>query len=729
MRSYVEPSRAAHRAGRAVLSEDETVGAVAAIVPRNSRNDIDIIGTAQAVRKLQADFRQRFPRIEVLMTGRLMMDNAFLVDGQDETFFYAGVQIVVLALVLLVTFLSAIAAAMLMAMVLTAALTTVGATGWIGFPLNGISSAAPSVLLGLAVAIAVHLVMAWQAARRRGLNQQEAVASAIGMNLVPVTLSVLTTMASFLCLNFAASPPFRQLGNVVTCGLVLTYVASFTLLPALLLSLPSGIAYRGLPLEPALARLGGGSSAAGALCSSPLRLRRLPCLRASRRFGPTTPSRIISMSASRFRRATDLFEEKLSGTIFVDFAVPVAGGEEAFGPAHLERVEAFTAWLMARPEVADVLSLSSFAGDLAARVPAAVVRAMPPPRALGPPGARPAAQARSMLPIAYEAARREGLIGLVDAAGHNSRVNVVLRGVSSADTLAFVRAAEAKAAEIFGGPVLATGLPRLSAQLSLDSSKAMVISMVFTLASVSLLLLVSLRDVRLGLISLAPNLVPILAAFGIWGFWVGEVSFAATVVGALTFGIIVDDTVHILVKYRLLRREGHEPGAAVVNTFRSVGIAVIATSAALAASFAVFTFSGFLVNQHLGWLTAIVITAALIADSVLAAAARPYVREACRRRSSGRSSRPRVTLRPPPMANEDAGSGQGQDCFGFFGTAAFGSGSHLGAHGIATKPVRRLSTEAVWKRFGSCRLLQVICGGRSETFHRRRGSPPGNAAS
>jgi predicted RND superfamily exporter protein len=219
-----------------------------------------------------------------------------------------------------------------------------------------------------------------------------------------------------------------------------------------------------------------------------------------------------------------------------------------------------------------------------------------------------------MLPIAYEAARREGLIGLVDAEGRYSRVNVVLRGVSSADTLTFVRVAEARAAEVFGGAVLATGLPRLSAQLSLDSSKAMIVSMLFTLASVSLLLFVSLRDARLGLISLVPNLVPILAAFGIWGFWVGEVSFAATVVGALTFGIIVDDTVHILVKYRLVRREGHAPGPAIVDTFRSVGIPVVATSIALAASFAVFTFSGFLVNQHLGWLTAIVIIAALIAD-------------------------------------------------------------------------------------------------------------------
>lgn len=600
-----EAARAAGRAGLAVLSADETVAAVAAIVPRNSRDDIDIIAAARAARALQAEFRQRFPGIEALMTGRLMMDNAFLTEGQDETFFYAGVQFIVLGLVLLVTFRSILAALVLKAMVTVATLATVGVTGWLGFPLNGISSAAPSVLLGLAVATAVHIVMAWQAARRRGLDQEAAVAAALSMNLVPVTLSVLTTMASFLCLNFAASPPFRDLGNVVTGGLVLTYVAAFTLLPALLLILPPRLAYHGLPLEPAMGRLGA------------LIIRRRRGLLAA--FAAATAAALAGLGQITFddtfshyfddrfeiRRATDLFEEKLSGTIFVDFSVPVASGEEAFETAHLQRVERFTAWLTARPEVADVLSLSRFAADLSARSLPQIARLG------GPPGV---GRTGAVLAAAYEAARQEGMIGLVDQAGRHSRVNVVLRGVSSADTLAFVRAAEAEAERIFGGAVMATGLPRLSAQLSLDSSRAMIISMLFTLAAVSLLLLISLRDVGLGLISLIPNFVPIIAAFGIWGFWVGEVSFAATVVGALTFGIIVDDTVHILVKYRVLRGEGQPPHAAIINTFRSVGIPVVATSVALALSFAVFTFSGFLVNQHLGWLTAIVITAALIAD-------------------------------------------------------------------------------------------------------------------
>jgi hypothetical protein len=124
----------------------------------------------------------------------------------------------------------------------------------------------------------------------------------------------------------------------------------------------------------------------------------------------------------------------------------------------------------------------------------------------------------------------------------------------------------------------------------------------------------ALKNIKLGLISLLPNILPAVAAMGIWGFFVGEVSFAATVVGALTFGIVVDDTVHLLMKYQAARERGLGPQLAIHETMRTVGVSVVVTSVALTLSFAVFTFSGFLVNQHLGWLTALTLIAALIAD-------------------------------------------------------------------------------------------------------------------
>ena len=157
-------------------------------------------------------------------------------------------------------------------------------------------------------------------------------------------------------------------------------------------------------------------------------------------------------------------------------------------------------------------------------------------------------------------------------------------------------------------------MPILSAKLSLDSARNMMISTTLALSAISLILVIALRSVSLGLVSLVPNLLPLLMAFGIWGIFIGEVSFAATVVAAVTFGIVVDDTVHILVRYRALRTRGQEPNRALVSSFRSVGVAVFITTVAIGTGFATIALSGFLVNQHFGLLSALTLGAALLAD-------------------------------------------------------------------------------------------------------------------
>jgi hypothetical protein len=591
-------------AARSVISQDETVAAVAAIYPRSSQTDIDLEKVTTAARALEADFRVRYPDIEVLMTGRLMLDRALILDSQDEIYGYALMQIAVLALILLITFRSLLAAFTLMAIVLISGPVTMGTVGFLGFPLNGISSAASTVLLGLAVATGVHIVLAWQRALNEGEGRVEAVTSAMTANAAPVTLSVATTIVSFLCLNLASSPPFGQLGNVVSLGLVFVFALCFTLLPALLLVIPVRQDYDSLRLGLVMRRLG---------CFVNRRSKQLFVLLAIATglsvagIGQITFDDTFShYFDERFevRRATDLFEEKLSGTIFVDFSVPVKAKAGPFSAEHLEKLNEFSTWLERQPEFAEAMSLKAVLDRLAHLNP----------RVLDVSGLPAGETAETALRTIYGKMREDGLIGLVDASERFSRINVVLRGVSSAQTLKFTNDARVRAETIFGGPIIATGLPILSAQLSIDSTHTMLISMAVALVGVSLLMLFALGDVRLGLISLLPNIFPAIAAMGIWGFFVGEVSFAATVVGALTFGIVVDDTVHLLMKYQAARKRGLGPQMAVHETMRSVGVAVVVTTVALTLSFAVFTFSGFLVNQHLGWLTALTLMAALIAD-------------------------------------------------------------------------------------------------------------------
>jgi hypothetical protein len=144
--------------------------------------------------------------------------------------------------------------------------------------------------------------------------------------------------------------------------------------------------------------------------------------------------------------------------------------------------------------------------------------------------------------------------------------------------------------------------------------RAMLSGTVVALILISGVMLLVLWDWRLGLISLVPNLVPALIGFGVWGYAVGYVTLAIAVVIAATLGIVVDDTVHFLVKYKMARRRGLSPEDSVRYVFARVGMALLVTTLALVAGFFVLSFSGFAVNGDLAKLTLITIAFALLAD-------------------------------------------------------------------------------------------------------------------
>ncbi len=84
-----------------------------------------------------------------------------------------------------------------------------------------------------------------------------------------------------------------------------------------------------------------------------------------------------------------------------------------------------------------------------------------------------------------------------------------------------------------------------------------------------------LRSLKLGLISVIPNLIPIVVGYGIWWLAVGELNVVGTIAGSISLGIIVDDTIHFLTKYRaLLREKNATPEAAMQHTLEHVGPAI-----------------------------------------------------------------------------------------------------------------------------------------------------------
>ena len=113
-------------------------------------------------------------------------------------------------------------------------LSAMGIAGWLGISINPASANAPTIILTLAVADSVHILLAYYRAVNIGREKRRALKDALQLNLQAVFLTSLTTVVGFLSMNFSDAPPFHDLGNIVAIGITAAFFYSVFLLPTLL---------------------------------------------------------------------------------------------------------------------------------------------------------------------------------------------------------------------------------------------------------------------------------------------------------------------------------------------------------------------------------------------------------------------------------------------------------------------------------------------------------------
>jgi predicted RND superfamily exporter protein len=150
--------------------------------------------------------------------------------------------------------------------------------------------------------------------------------------------------------------------------------------------------------------------------------------------------------------------------------------------------------------------------------------------------------------------------------------------------------------------------------LSDRNAKGMVQGDFLSLALISICMIIVLRSVKLGFLSVVPNVVPIIVGYGVWYFAVGQMNVVASVAGSISLGIIVDDTIHFLTRFRATHARTGNVEHAMEDTLTHAGPAMLATSGILALGFFVLTFSAFQMTSYLGWLSVLVVAIAPLAD-------------------------------------------------------------------------------------------------------------------
>jgi len=141
---------------------------------------------------------------------------------------------------------------------------------------------------------------------------------------------------------------------------------------------------------------------------------------------------------------------------------------------------------------------------------------------------------------------------------------------------------------------------------------------VVALLAISMLLILLFRSFSLGVISIVPNLIPAAMAFGIWGIIDGKVGFGMSIGITLTLGIVVDDTIHLLSKYKYAKeRLSATNEEAVRYAMDTVGVAMMLTTVMMSIGFGAMLFSNFTPNQDIASITIITIICAVFVDLIL----------------------------------------------------------------------------------------------------------------
>jgi len=596
-----------------LISPDGTTAGINISVNLPGKSMMESPQVMEYARNLAAEVRISNPDLHVALTGVAALNHAFAEASQGDIqtlipLMYAA--LLGIMIVLLRSFSGTFATVLVIGF---SAATALGIAGWFGVLLTPPSATAPTIILTVAVADSIHILITMLREMRLGASKRDAIIESLRINFTPVLLTSLTTIIGFMSLNFSDSPPFQDLGNITAVGVAAAWLYSVAFLPALMAVLPVRVKVR--PESKTTGMLG--------LAEFVIRRKNLMF------WGTTALVIVLGVLVPRielndkfveyfepsiqFRTDTDFAMDNLSGIYQMEFSLPANGEGGINEPEYLANLDAFKSWFIKQPEVVHVQSITDVMRRLNKNMHGdqESFYRLPAERDLA---------AQYLLLFEMSLPYGLDLNNQINVQKSATRLIATLENISTRSARQLEARAHAWLAGNFPSAAHAdaTGPFVMFSYISQRNIEGMLIGTALALFLISGLLMLALRNVKLGLISLVPNLVPAIMAFGIWSIFVGQVGLAASVVTATSLGVIVDATVHFLSKYARARTQrGQNTEDSIRYAFSTVGTALWVTSLILIAGFGVLALSGFKINQEMGVLMAITLACALIADFLL----------------------------------------------------------------------------------------------------------------
>ncbi len=478
-------------------------------------------------------------------------------------------------------------------------LITLGLQGWLNIPITQINSPACVIIMALVLTSLIHV---WSGAT--GPTAVNVVES-WHKNKKPIFFTTLTTATGFFSLSICDSLPFRELGYVVATGVLASFMVLYGLIPSLchLFSLQH------LPNH---ARHSSG------LASSWINFSIKHC-HIILLVGLTSSVILISLITENelndsmkeyfpedlgVLQSAEIMETQFKGMDHFTYSLSPQVSEVLTSPEFLAQIASFQSWLQDQPEVVKVITPL----DLVRQVSSGFNQTL---------SELNSDEIMELLDLySLDETGEDTLLRYFNFDHHQVRLTIIVKYMTSKENLIFSHRIHSwlntHAPNIH---YQGTGLSTLYALLGMEIIHSMIGGSILALLCITILIALMFRSITIGLMSVLPNLLPPLLLFGGWAIFNGEVNMGIATVFAISFGIIVDDTIHLLSRLNAAQRE--MPFIEAIRyAFSHVGKAIITSSIMLSLGMFSLTISDFRVTSDMGMMIGAITLIALIFDLV-----------------------------------------------------------------------------------------------------------------
>ncbi len=506
-----------------------------------------------------------------------------------------------------------------MLVVICSLVSTVGIMALLDLPFTNVSSALPSFLVVVGIADAVHILSVFYRRYRDEGDRRAAIVYAFSHSGLPVLMTSLTTAAGLLSFATADVAWVADFGLAAPIGVGFALLYTLLLLPALLALLPvrrgrPASAASAAPLSDRLLDATGRLAARRAwwivwawlavFVVSAAGIWRLRISQDGMRWFPETHP---------LRLATEAVDRQLGGSLTFEVVIDTGKDNGVYDASLIKQLarsaEQLERYRRGEASVGKAMALSALIKE--------VHRALNEDRAdhYRIPDSNAAVAQEILL---FEMSGSNDLEDLVTTDLRRLRMTLT---VPFADAVSYVPVVDDLrrhfARHYPAARVSITGMQVLFIETVSHVLTSMARSYPIALGVVSLLMILMLGRVRIGLLAMVPNLVPILIITG-WMGWLGiPFDFSTMLIGSLAIGLVVDDTIHLLYGYVRERDQGKQVADAVQATLLSTGRAIFVTSAALAGGFFIYAAATLKNLVHFGTLIGSIVVVALVADLLL----------------------------------------------------------------------------------------------------------------